>query len=137
MQENENKEKAKKSVKKKPLAPNKLKMLITVVGRKKTEFYEDIIQGFDCNFQTVISGRGTAGAELLNMLGLSDTGKSVIFSIVREDRIKDLLSLLSEKFATVNDGKGIAFTVPLTGTIGLTAYKFLSNMRTSEVKDGI
>ena len=40
------------------------------------------------------------------------------------------LEALSEKFQTIRGGKGIAYTVPMTGTIGVAIYQFLSNTPT-------
>ena len=37
------------------------------------------------------------------------------------------LSALEQKFKTIKNGKGIAYTIPLTGTIGVAIYRFLSN----------
>ena len=34
---------------------------------------------------------------------------------------------LDEKFKTVKGGKGIAYTVPMTSTIGVAIYQFLAN----------
>ena len=34
-----------------------------------------------------------------------------------------------KKFNTIKDGKGIAFTIPLTSVIGTLIYGFLSNNR--------
>ena len=42
--------------------------------------------------------------------------------------------LLEDKFNTIKNGKGIAYTVPMTGTVGVAIYQFLSNNRMS-VKD--
>ena len=39
----------------------------------------------------------------------------------------DVLSALEERFRTVKNGKGLAFTVPMSGTIGVAIYRFLSN----------
>ena len=108
-------------------APRKLKLLFTVVNRSKAEFYVDLLQNFEVNMQTVLSASGTASTETLRYLGLSDTEKSVILSVIREDKIKDAMSALEEKFKTVKNGKGIAYTVPMTSTIGVAIYQFLSN----------
>ena len=120
-----------KSKKTKPASSDfkKLKLLITVVNRSKTEFYTDLLSGFEVNFQTALLGRGTAGSETLRMLGLADSDKSVIFSILREDRAEEAMQGLEEKFHTLRGGKGIAYTVPLTGVIGVAIYRFLSNNR--------
>ena len=53
--------------------------------------------------------------------------KAVIFSVIREDQAGAALRFLEEKFQTIKNGKGIAYTVPMTGTIGVAIYQFLSN----------
>lgn len=108
----------------------KLKLLITVVNRKKTEFYLDYLTSLGVNFQTAVAGRGTATSETLYLLGLEDSDKSVLFGVVREDRAEDVLQNLEEKFQTIRGGKGIAFTLPLTSVIGVAIYRFLSDNRT-------
>ena len=107
----------------------KLKLLITVVNRKKTEFYLDYLTGFEVNFQTAVAAQGTASSDMMYLLGLADSDKSVIFSILREDRAEEAMQGLDEKFHNLRGGKGIAFTVPLTGVIGVAIYRFLSNNR--------
>ncbi len=112
-----------------PLAPHKLKLLITVVNRKKTEFYADFLQGFEVNMQLTLNALGTASSETLSSLGLPDANKGVIISVIREDAAKAALEALSEKFQTIKNGKGIAYTVPMTGTIGVAIYQFLANLQ--------
>lgn len=108
----------------------KLKLLVTVVNRNKSEFYLDFLSGFEVNFQTSILGQGTARSETLHILGLENSDKSVLFSVVREDKAAEVLRALDEKFHTVRGGKGIAFTIPLSSVIGVAIYRFLSNNRT-------
>ena len=107
----------------------KLKLLVTVVSRNKSEFYMDYLSGFDINLQTAVAGQGTAPSDALYLWGLADSDKSVIFSVVREDRTEAVMQGLEEKFHTVRGGKGIAFTIPMTGVIGVAIYRFLSNNR--------
>ena len=123
-------------VNKKPVAASKktknpgvkcLKLLITVVDRSKALFYVDLLEDFEVNMQTVIYGRGTADTKMLGYLGLVESDKAVILSVVREDKVKDILETLEEKFEKVKNGKGIAFTVSLKSVIGVSVYSFLSN----------
>ena len=109
------------------LAPRKLKLLVTVINREKAEFYMDFLQSFEVNFQTSMAARGTASKETLRLLGLGESDKTVIFSVIREDMADKALSALEQKFKTIKNGKGIAYTIPLTGTIGVAIYRFLSN----------
>ena len=110
-----------------PIAPRKLKLLVTVVNREKAEFYTDFLQSFEINFQTAMAARGTANQDTLRLLGLADSDKTVILSVIREDMCHKALAALEQKFKTIKNGKGIAYTVPMTGTIGVAIYRFLSN----------
>lgn len=109
------------------IAPRKLKLLVTVVNREKAEFFTDLLQSFEVNFQTAMNARGTASKETLRLLGIGETDKTVIFSVIREDLCDKALATLEQKFKTIRNGKGIAYTIPMTGTIGVAIYRFLSN----------
>ena len=109
------------------VSSNKLELLITVVNRQKTDYYLDLIQSFDVNMQLSLRAHGTATKQTLHLLGLEDTPKSVIFSIIREDMVQDALATLDSKFQTIRNGAGVAYTVPLTSVIGVAIFGFLSN----------
>lgn len=109
-------------------AIKKLKLLITVVDRAKGEFYLDVISQFNVNCQMAMPGLGTAATDLVELLGLN-LHKAVLFSVVREDLVDQILNTLENKFATIKNGKGIAFAVPLSSVIGVNMYQFLSDNR--------
>ena len=106
----------------------KLKLLVTVVDRNKGEFYLDVISQFEVNCQLVMGGLGTATSEVVELLGL-EPHKAVILSVVREDMVDTIMNTLEDKFATIRNGKGIAFAVPLSSVIGVNLYRFLSDRR--------
>lgn len=107
-------------------APKKLKILFTIVERQKASFYMDVLEGFDVNLQAVIYGKGTATSQMLNYLGLTEGGKAVIMSVVSEDRIKEIFTAYEDKYFKTKNGKGVAFTTPISSVIGVMVYKFLS-----------
>ena len=109
-------------------AIKKLKLLFTVVERPKAEFYLDVLSQFEINCQMVLPGKGTANSDLVSMLGLN-MQKAVILSVVREDKVDQVIKCLEEKFESIRNGKGIAFAVPLSSVIGVSMYQFLSNNR--------
>ena len=114
--------------KKTPMAaPDKLVLLFTVVSKEKTDFYQDLLEGFEINMQMILSAHGTLPTSKLALLGLNDSEKSVILSVVKREKIKSIMETLEEKFRTVKGGKGIAYTVPMTSVIGVAIYQFLSN----------
>ena len=109
-------------------AIKKLKLIVTVVDRPKGEFYLDVISQFEVNCQMAVGGLGTANSELIDLLGLN-IHKAVILSVVREDLVEPIMQALEKRFATIKNGKGIAFAVPLSSVIGVNLYQFLSNNR--------
>lgn len=109
----------------------RLKMLVTVVDRSKTIFYQDLLEQFEVNVQMILYGKGTANSEMLNLLGLDESDKAVILSYIKEERVKDAIDTLNEKFHKVKNGKGVAFTISLDSIIGVSMYQLLSNDRTN------
>lgn len=113
--------------KKNYVAPIKLKLLITVVNRNKVDYYVDLLQDFEANMQMVTYGSGTANTAMLTFLGLPDAQKAVIFSVVKEEQMPKIKEALEEKFKTIRNGKGIAYTVSLSSVIGVAIYQFMCN----------
>ena len=109
-------------------AIKKLKLLFTVVDRNKGEFYIDVLSQFSVNCQLVLQGMGTAASDLVELLGLN-LHKAVVVSVVREDLVDTIMNTLEDKFATIKNGKGVAFAVPLSSVIGVNMYQFLSDNR--------
>jgi hypothetical protein len=109
-------------------APRKIKILITIIPRTKTDFYLSVLEGYDVNLQTVLYARGTAPSDLARMLGVIDDKKAVIVSVVPEDRISEVLVRYEDKYFKTKNGRGIAFTIPISSTIGIATYKFLANL---------
>lgn len=112
----------------------KLKWLITIIDRTKALFYLDLLEQFEVNVQMVLYGRGTANSQMLDLLGLAESDKAVIVSFIREDKVKEALETLGDKFQKVKNGKGIAYTIGMDSIIGVSMYQLLTNDTT--VKEG-
>lgn len=111
----------------KTYAPIRLEMLITIVDRKKADFYADLLQTLGTNLQVVANATGTAEKKMLDILGIADNEKAVIFSMVREDRLDEIEAVLEEKFKSIKGGKGVSVSIPLSSIMGASAFGFLSN----------
>lgn len=108
---------------------NRLKILVTVVNRAKADFYMDHIQSFGVNMQMLVFGHGTAPREIATAMGLTDSERAVIFSVIGENNLRAALDSLGEKFNTIAGGKGIAYTIPMSSIIGKSIFNFLSDNR--------
>jgi len=113
-------------------APYKLKVLFTIIDRDKRNFYLDVLEGYEINFQTVLYGHGTAPSELYHYLGINND-KAIIISVVRDSVVKEILNNYEDKYFKTKKGKGIAFTLEMTSLIGVSLYKFLANQQEEEL----
>ena len=127
-------ERAKKAANKNAIKENRTELLFLIVNRNKTEYYADLLHSFDVNLELIVPARGTADAGMMAMLGFTDTDKSLLIGVIKSNKISDAFATLDEKFKTIRNGKGIAYTIPMTGVIGTLIYGFLSNNRKA-VKD--
>ena len=108
----------------------KAKLIITIVDRNKTEFYADVISGFDSNLQMVMYGNGTAPNAVLENLVFNNE-KGIIFSVVQNEKITAVLNTLEDKFKSIRNGKGVAVVVPISSVMGISLYQFMINNRTN------
>ena len=118
-------DKVSKGVKEKRLtSTKKLSLLFVIIKKGKVDYFLDLIEDFGVNLQISMIGNGTTKSAIFS----DEIGsKSIILSIVSEDNIKKIMAELSRKFEDIKDGKGVAWTVPLSSVMGVTFFNFLSN----------
>ena len=107
-------------------APKKLKILVTIIDRVKVDFYVSNLEGFGAHIQEIIYASGTTPRK--DILGIKVSEKAVLLSVVREDKIKEILATYEDKYFQTKNGKGIAFTIPVKSMIGVTLYQFLAGI---------
>jgi hypothetical protein len=127
--EKKNRNKALRNNTRAKISMNRLKILITVVSRAKADFYMDHIKSFGVNMQMVLFGQGMAPREIATAMGLADSDRAIILSIIGENNLRSALDSLAEKFNTIVGGKGIAYTIPMSSIIGKSIFNFLSDNR--------
>lgn len=88
-------------------------------GKKVTGFFED--RGASYNF--LMLGKGTAGSRILAYLGLGETEKTLLFSVLPSDAVGDVLAEIDEALDLKQPGHGIAFTLPIDGACAERAIK--------------
>lgn len=68
---------------------------------------------------------GTAASEVLQVLGIGETSRTLVLSLVPEPLLPQLKADIRDKLLMTQPGQGILFTVPLSG-ISARSARFLS-----------
>lgn len=98
------------------LAP--LKMLVTIVDRGKGAAAVSLYRAQHLHFDYLCMGLGTANSTILDYFGLSETEKDVVITLAPAPQVKSVIRLADERFRFSSPGRGILFTVPLSGVSG-------------------
>lgn len=91
------------------------KLLITIVDRGKGSKAVDIYRAHHLHFDFACLGAGTASSKILNYFGLDETAKELVWTLTPVSRLSRLLPEIRRVLELDTPGKGILFTIPLTG----------------------
>ena len=110
----------------------KLKIMVIIVERNQGDYFikEFEKKGVAASFS--IYGTGTATKEIYDILGVGDTKKDIVLSLVRVDKIEELKSVIIERFQQNKKYKGISFCVDIDSVAGVLVYKYLANQRVNK-----
>jgi len=113
----------------------KIKLMITIVDRGKGEKLTETFRENCSMFNLISLGKGTAKSEILDYLGLGQTEKDIVISLVPEEQVQSIMSILREKMHLKDPGNGVAFTIPIgsvDSAIALEYICYLSEGKRSE-----
>lgn len=96
-------------------------LLITIVDRGKGSIVAEILQQENVAAQWVALGHGTAHPDLLGLLGLRDTEKDVVLSVLMHP-----VARLGQALMLDWPGAGIAMTIPLDSIGGAQTLEYLT-----------
>ncbi|MDR1651692.1 MAG: hypothetical protein LBR87_07875 [Synergistaceae bacterium] len=98
--------------------PLPLKLLSVIVDRGMSQKVADILKEEQVRFHFITLGEGTAGSDILALLGLNSVDKSLMCCLVPEFGASPLIRVIADKVQLSRPGRGIAFTIPLSGVSG-------------------
>lgn len=96
----------------------RLKLLVTIVDRDKGRAAASLYRAENLHLDYLCMGLGTANSVILDYFGLSETEKDVVLTLAPVSRIPDIIRKCSEAFHLARPGRGILFTLPLSGISG-------------------
>ena len=112
----------------------KLKLYVLIVGRNHSEYFINEFKKTDiaCNF--VVYGKGTATKDIYDLLGIGETKKDIIFSLVKESDIEKVKLIAEYRFKVSQAAKGVGFSIPFDSVAGVLMYRYLTNTKENVIK---
>lgn len=114
---------------------NRTKLLISIVNQKDDLRLKEILEECSVTLSFSFAGTGTARSAVLDYLGIGETEKSVVFSLFPESDEETVMRELQNRMALYLVGRGISFTVPLSGISEIIANG-LAGAATVKTVDG-
>ncbi len=121
----------------KPTVPARAKLLFSVVNRRDESRLKEVLDECSVALSYAFAGTGTARSAVLDFLGIGETEKAVLISIIPESDELAILRELRKKMSLYLVGRGISFTIPLTGISQIVARGIVSaaTNKTTEEKN--
>ncbi len=99
----------------------RVKLLVSIVNRKDEVRLKEVIDEVSVALSVRFEGLGTAHSQVLDYLGIGETEKTVAFSLIPEGDEDAIMREIRGKMSLYLVGRGISFTVPLTGISEIVA----------------
>ena len=102
-------------------ASPRLKLLIGVVASGDAAEVVELCNSFGAALSYSIEASGTARTAVLDYLGIGESPKRVVLSLISESAERAVLEGIQKEMELYLVGKGICFTLPLTGVSSIVA----------------
>ena len=106
---------------------NDLFWMLTVIDRHSTERFIEFYGEYGLETNLITVARGTAGDDVLSVLGLDTTEKAVMFTVITWENWKSLSHGLRSRMRIDVPGRGIAFIIPMSSIGGKRLLRFLTS----------
>lgn len=104
-----------------PLSQRRVKALVLIVNRDDETAFKELLDEHSVSLGLAFAGLGTAHSTVLDYLGIGATEKAVMLCLIPESDERAILGEMRRKFSVSRAGKGIAFTLPLSGVSEIVA----------------
>lgn len=97
--------------------------LTAIINPKRSKQFEQFFIENKTPLLLWTGGRGTASTDILDYLGIGESDKEIIFTVLSKAKAKRMLKSMDKKMQLYIPGNGIAFAVPLCSFAGATALQ--------------
>lgn len=117
-----------------PMSSRRIKLVVTIADRGKGAKIREACDKVHNAFHLSFMGQGTAPTRVLEYLGLANSEKDIIFSIVPEELASDVLERLKQELELDKKGGGIAFSIPIASVGGPITLRMISCMEEANLR---
>lgn len=103
--------------------PSGIKLLVIITSSTKSNKLIDLLSQNGVYYCNCVRGRGTANKEVLDFLGIGETEKNLLFCLLDEKKVPEVLNFLKSNTEFVGGRKGIAFTMALDSIASMKAIR--------------
>lgn len=112
-----------------------LRLMVIIVNRYQGDYYINKLKENGVAASFLCNGSGTATRDIYDMLGVGETKKDVIFSLVRKDKVSQICKIAQDKFNVSKNAKGVVITVPIDSISGVLLYRFFTDTKENIKKE--
>lgn len=112
-----------------------IKLLFAILNDDKDKQMKLTLNKNNISVQCVTHALGTASPSLLDYFGLTETRKSLYFSIIPDYLSDKILNQINKEFNIESPGTGIVFTVPISSSNKYLSTIFDKNKKIEENND--
>lgn len=94
---------------------SRLHMVVVIVDHNKGKAVSSLLKSLNVPVQLIFVASGTAAPNVFDIMGLGYVNRTLISCLVPSGEVSSLLLTLSERFGLKKAGKGVAFSIPLSG----------------------
>ena len=97
--------------------------LTAIINPKRSKQFEQFFIENKTPLLLWTNGRGTASSYILDYLGIGESDKDIVFTVLSQAKAKRVLKNMDKKMQLYIPGNGVAFTIPLCSFAGMTALQ--------------
>ena len=97
--------------------------LTAIINPKRSKQFEQFFIENKTPLLLWTNGRGTASSDILDYLGIGESDKDIVFTVLSQAKVKRVLKNMDKKMQLYIPGNGVAFTIPLCSFAGMTALQ--------------
>ncbi len=91
-----------------------MELMVTIADRTRNTQAMQFFRSRNVSITLSLWGRGTASTEIMDLLGITEKTKVVVFSLIPRIWKPALITKISDEMQLRNAGRGIIFTIPLS-----------------------